>query len=404
MLVKSHASNSDVVLSAPVSYCVHYLTVWSEYGGRVSAFHDSDPEWVSAVDLAPWDVMSSDRLRRWRREASDTFGCVDPFEPVSAIPTLALTDEQCPSFLVLKDLCRNGWNPKMQAVEHTNDALACLDMDGRRPSHRKPYYQVLLDLPRYLTLCPVIRSDQPLLFYKLLMAGQAVVPGLKHKEYQNQLKLLNGEPVPLPLADGPFPVAIADVSDDDICVSGGAVPKRAKAAAKKALPHGAVPLPILDAVEVPHHDCSDSADHSDGCSSHSSTSCQATSSDESASGASSICIGGKPPRPRAVWKNLLGGVRLKFEHYEQVEGKKQKYDRYILKCCCHGSCFKKRSVSVKTCDRHGPGEPIAYLLAWSVLDAVADEPHNSMNPTREQVDAFICENPSFLADNGIVLD
>ena len=55
-------------------------------------------------------------------------------------------------------------------------------MDSRNMIRCKEYYQVLLVLPKALDLSPRVPSDELVLFFRLLLQGKKVVPGLKAKE------------------------------------------------------------------------------------------------------------------------------------------------------------------------------------------------------------------------------
>ena len=71
-------------------------------------------------------------------------------------------------------------------------------MDDREAVKMKSYFIVLVELERCMPLTTHIPSDQPILFYDLLLAGRRVEPGLGHKQY---LVLKRGEITPLPLVD-----------------------------------------------------------------------------------------------------------------------------------------------------------------------------------------------------------
>ena len=68
-------------------------------------------------------------------------------------------------------------------------------MDGREASHMKSYFIVLWEIDRCLPLTSYIPSDEPILFYDLLLEGLNVQPGLGHQHY---LALKRGEELPPP--------------------------------------------------------------------------------------------------------------------------------------------------------------------------------------------------------------
>ena len=60
-----------------------------------------------------------------------------------------------------------------------------------------------------------------------------------------------------------------------------------------------------------------------------------------------------------------------------------------------------------TTGRHGPIEPVAFLLAWRDLEVADDEdslPHGKLNPNRGEIDKWLSDQgPAYCAENGIDL-
>ena len=52
----------------------------------------------------------------------------------------------------------------------------------------KAYYIVILEIDRCKPLSSTIPSDQPIAYYKLLLAGRNVEPGLGNNEYKRLLR------------------------------------------------------------------------------------------------------------------------------------------------------------------------------------------------------------------------
>ena len=76
-------------------------------------------------------------------------------------------------------------------------------MDGREAISMKAYYIVLANIGKCLPLASTIPSDQPILFYKLLLEGVKVEPGPGHQHY-------------LALTRGVAPVDPPPLEDEDL--------------------------------------------------------------------------------------------------------------------------------------------------------------------------------------------
>ncbi len=132
----------------------------------------------------------------------------------------------------MQELRRLGWIMVKRRVVHNTAAVG--SFDSRETVSKKIYYQVLLDLPRYLRQTSTIPSDQPILYYRLLLAGRDVEPGLGNDVYKSMMSDGGGDvalPLPAP-ADPPLAaLAAADADDGDLVVIGGAVAVHASLAA-----------------------------------------------------------------------------------------------------------------------------------------------------------------------------
>ncbi len=82
-------------------------------------------------------------------------------------------------------------------------------MDARLGVRKKPYYAVLMGLDGHLEQSSHIPSDEPLLYYKLLLSGAHVEPGLGNEAYKDMFDPKAGR-LPLP--------ALYD--EDDFAVGG----------------------------------------------------------------------------------------------------------------------------------------------------------------------------------------
>ena len=415
VLVRHHATEDDASLRAPLSFLLQYLEQWKP-SSSITVFEDSDPEWVTADALAPWPVVAH-HLMHLDSEMSDYECCFDLVNPVRVNTTFAIMDMSCPSFLVFSALRRIGWEPVGHRVTHTADGK--MEMDGRVHTSRKKYYQTLLHLERCLKLSPTVPSDEPISFYHLLLNDIATVPGLSDKEYKrlaNDNKLSKNSLVAI--EDGVDVSALADMlgdgseSDDDIIAVGGGrvVPKAITDARRPAAPA----FPVRPRVTVGGASGSGAAsappavalapvggpvtgDGSDVATSGSSSTSSSSSGDSSPD--SAIVVGGA--RKKYTWYNLPGGGKMRVDEYVQRRKKRGRYTRWILCCPHHKKCVKKRSVSKATTARHGPLEPIGFLMAWRDLDAADQASHKAARVKRGDVKTWLDDNRYFARDNSI---
>ena len=166
--------------------------------GGVILFEDSDSEWISWAELGPWrDVRGS--LQHFRRvEGSPVHdGCFIAFDPELAKPLYAVTDLRCPAISMISELHRRGWLPAEACVLHEEAVVG--EMDSREATRMKAYYVVLLEITRCMPLA--IRgtlSDQPILYFKLLLKGASVDYGLDAIEYRRIMNELPPAPAPAP--------------------------------------------------------------------------------------------------------------------------------------------------------------------------------------------------------------
>ena len=91
-------------------------------------------------------------------------------------PLHPVTDFRCPTLTIPLELHARGFRPVTGTVFQKENVIG--DMDGREAIRMQAYFIVLLQLDRCLPLTSNIPSDQPILFYKLLLSGQRAEPGL----------------------------------------------------------------------------------------------------------------------------------------------------------------------------------------------------------------------------------
>ena len=194
---------------------------------------DCDPEWIDWKDLGEFHRVRSTLTRYSVVASADHRACLELSNPEKAVPKHALLDSRTPCLVLLGELYRRGWKPSEGRVVHETAAISL--MDGREAVKMKPYYHVLLEVVRCFPLTSEIPSDEPLLFYKLLLDGVHVEPYLGNPAYA---AIKAGDPLPEPAAE----IEDEEGSDDDeICVFGKSPPPKARA--KGAPP--AVPIELL---------------------------------------------------------------------------------------------------------------------------------------------------------------
>ena len=176
--------------------------------GGLVLFEDSDSEWRSWAELGPWqDVHSSLQVFRRVEGSHEHLGCIVAYDPEAARPPYAVTDFRCPAITMVAELHRRGWRPTKARVFHEFANVGV--MDSREATKMKAYYIALLEIHRCFPLAiHGLPSDQPILYYKLLLRGQRVEYGLGAKAY---LAIMNGLPKP----EQPPPI-LDDSSDEDV--------------------------------------------------------------------------------------------------------------------------------------------------------------------------------------------
>ena len=184
-LMPTIESHSDTMLKGRLALSIQEVSIKAdaeEPDGGVVVFEDSDPEWRSWSELGPWQEVRTTLQRFERAEGSVAHeGCIVLSDPVAATSPYALTDLRCAAITTIAELHRRGWRPTKARVLHESAAIGA--MDTREATRMKAYYVVLLELPRCFPLSPrCIPSDQPIAYYKCLLQGVVVEPGLDNSK------------------------------------------------------------------------------------------------------------------------------------------------------------------------------------------------------------------------------
>ena len=200
-----------------VSFLQHRAPEGAGAGGVVPGAHhvyvDSPPMWVRPHDICPSESWYK-RLYKWAAEPSDLPASILIRDSRLVYNRIPYADEHCPTICVAWKLNRLGWAAVQRACLHDRSDVA--SYDAYPAVKMKYYFQVLLSLGVCLDLTSSIPSRQPVLYYKLLLAGQRVEPGLGHDAYKLIWKRLEQAGlVPAIELPPPSPDNIADPIQDE---------------------------------------------------------------------------------------------------------------------------------------------------------------------------------------------
>jgi hypothetical protein len=336
-LVKTSINNDEdeARMHAPLAVSVQHLDVWlTRSPTRVTAYFETDPEYVNALDLSSWDKLRT-QLRTWDETLSDTKGCIDLSNPQNATPTLAITDEQYPTVMLLEQL--RDWAPYRTTINHDDDKQW---FDSRR-RNAKRYFQCLLTLPLRRAANPVIVSDQPISYFNLVLKDVAVEAGLGDAHYKSMLKrLAGGDDAMVPaILNAPPALALENDSDGDFDVADNSRPEpKPKRPRKTAVPKAPLlalpPAPVSPVPVAPLVDESLHFGDTDSSSSSSSSSGTSAGSFDVAHGRSTV--------GNWITLDLPTPVSMKLDRYK-AKGKPE-YLRFICRCVHHGKKCTKNAT------------------------------------------------------------
>jgi len=290
------------------------------------------------------------QMQRWTETKSDSAGCIDLVKPVVIASTIPLMDKDCPTAVLQCEMDVRGWDPVQHRVLH--DAAAHPDehhpYDAREPIQRRYYFQCCLSWDRITDLVDDMPSDQPQLYYRLLLAGRAVDPGLGNTEYKRlwaeadePLALLDGasdeeflaleppppRPVPLPLPPIPQPGSSVDPPPPP--------PPVLFLAPRRARRHGS-PTPGTPPVDGGGDGGTPPGTPPDG----SAPPIADDPLDEPPAAPPGPFLARAPP---LKWRYTLDdGSRLRRDHYQVTAG--CTYKHWVMTCNQHANCKNNRGV------------------------------------------------------------
>ena len=371
-VVQTHDDDELLQRGAACAVNIQYLEPWVD--GQF--YFDAEPLLCNILDLAPFPKLQH-TLLTYTHCAAEEQGCILLSEPKQAVPTMPLTDADCPTLTVLQALHDAGWIGFGRTVVH--DSTTNNKFDARNPLRKKRYLQCLLDLGTNLAANPSFRSDQPNQYYNLILNQVTVAPGLGHKQY---VKILQAHRAGNAILELPAPeqAALEDQGSDDddgIEFAGGdhiqevpAPPKKKQkmttlvsdiaASSSSALPKAPPPVAVPSGIPSSWGPLPDSPNEKPV---------------EEGSGEEAMEFG---ESDITGWYKLPGtGAMVKLEDYSHP--KHGKYKRWVCKCTVHekDGCEKKRSVTYTA--SHGDIEPLAYLAAWHASPADGAQAHSRRN-------------------------
>ena len=190
-LMHTVQSADDVMVTEPFAVEVELLDTWHDpeaiANDALRVFRESESaEWLAPDAIAPFKHLSEDLWRYKPLPDLEHPACVILTDRESATPVLPITGPHTPTCMVVAALESQGWTPHPHLVTHT--ALmppgGSANYDSRVAMRQKWYYQALATLPSTLPLCGgSLPSVHPVAFYKLLLRGEAVRPGMGAKYY-----------------------------------------------------------------------------------------------------------------------------------------------------------------------------------------------------------------------------
>ena len=378
---------------------------------------EDDPEWLPPSRLAPFSDIAH-KMWAYRRVAPDVAhkGVVVLSDCHRARPPYALTDARVPTLSLAYYLHDKGWIAHHGHVVHNvvpiGDQHGEL-FDSREATRMKPYYMCLHQLQTVLPLAGgAMPSQQPMLYYKLLMRGDRATADLGAKAYTlqwNRGHSAGGELAALPAPEPAVPLANGE--NFDVHPEGWVVPVprggggrgpirggrgqgrgrageggRGRGAARG---RGGVgePPPLPDPPPVPGPPP------------------VAHEPEDFDAPLVPVAHGPPPQRRRRVdedrgqWVDGLDGAKVMFDYYVNKQTGRAE-PNWKLRCrFCEGFCVKRRGALPKFEARHGIVEPLAFLQCWHLMEWPSKprvKSHALDEPTQEAVDAYLEEHAAEL--------
>ena len=415
-LMHTHESYRDPLLHAPIVFELQFYewrTPYSVETGSAVIYPSMDPIWITLSKLATFEDIVYRTFRFYTAtDDPEHQGCLVVSDRRVARPQIPLTDERCPVLCIFWYLQGQGWHYVKAACEHTLENIDKKVLDGRDLMRHKLYYMVLCKLEKVLRLTSSVPSTQTQLFYRLLLCGKRVEPGLPLQDY---IDLAGGKRKILPL---PVPEPGVDVEpleiepppfDEDLVVAAEAPGPKAKRPRPKApavpLPKAeaappeppqppTVPLPAPGGAKPPHgplppdplppppiiYDPPEPAPDEDLV--------VAAAHDVEVARA-------RAPQRLLKWRDAVGGGKIRFDLCKTPDG--TTYPNFKIRCLrCPKSrtpCEKTWGATPRNTARHGMIEALAYVHAWRPVPITdPTKTHRNHDPSTQEVDDYLAAN------------
>ena len=359
----------------------------SASNGGALVFAGEDPHWLDYSTLGTFSDLNHCLQRYQVVVGSDEAqNCLELSSPVKAEPEMALTDSRIPIQCLVRELLKQGWSGALRLVRLTKDDIANGErvFDYREFPRKKFYLMCCVDIKGIAPLTTIFRSDQPVAYYKLLLKGNAVEPGLGHKKYMSMLR--DAEPQDLPaVADDP-PAG----DGDTFCALG----YESSAPVSKPKPAQDVDEflflpPPPEPPETPAASLARSSGDGSG---------QGVPGDDGAAAQqgedarhSVPASSSKRRKVGRKFTDALNGGEVVFKDYSGQAGGKQ-YPNFIFKCPHHADCQRTRGAVGRNIARYGRIEALVFLHAWRDVAVPAGTKHNANDPDPGAVSELLENN------------
>ena len=393
-------SADDLLRTAPLVVNVTLMDRWvapegTEDDGKERVLLELDDHFLlpPPKKIVPFEDLAH-RLYVYHNKSADPAhqGCIVLADMHHARPPYALDDDRCPTLQLVSELGRQNWVKVLKTVTHTALPLEngpAPEFDSREAVRMKYYYMCVLHLSRVLPLTGNrLPSQQCVVYYRLLMRGQATVPDLTSKEYTllwNRKRGRAGKDLlPLPPVDTVPPVPV-DLGDEDFAVlpsgyvvakrhSRGGVGRRGGGAGSGRGRHGGpggggggepppIDFPVCPPVADPPAPVVGFEEEEDF-------------------GVAPAPV--RPPKKEKEpfdWQAGINGAVIGFHNWVNPEG--VAVPNWRIKCpnpahVLNGrTCEKRRGAGGEFEARHGPIEPIAFLHCWLLINWPTDRKYKS---------------------------
>ena len=370
--------------------------------------YEGDGEWLKPCRLAPFDDFVH-RCTVYNRvdHVPDSPGVLVLSDAHRARPPYALDADRVPTLMLANQLIKTKWMSMQYTVRHDRiplqDTPPC-EFDSREAVRMKYYYMCVVQLERVLPLAGgVMPSQEPIMYYRLLLRGERVDAGQSSKhltlQWNRDKKTKAKDILPLPPPEVVPP--LQDLGDEDFDAHpagwqvakaqarrGGQGPRgrggpgRGRGTGRGDGDGGAAPGPApapLPIVAAPPAVDADVVDFDPP---------------------PPALEGRKRKREEGpAWRDALDGMQVRlFSSYTNTNTGIDE-PHWKAKCKFHADCEKRRGIIPRFKKHHGEIEPLAFCHAWHLMETPSKPgipTHSRDNPSQAAVDAYIAAHASEL--------